>query len=55
MTDKNKTKTLNSLNNLNASGQTNLCDGLYNGLEILSTNKYINCINNSLGLLLSPI
>eukprot|EP01084_Bolivina_argentea_P316488 548627_1 len=40
MTDKNKAKALNSLNNLNASGQTNLWDGFINSTK--ERNKYSN-------------
>eukprot|EP00486_Rosalina_sp_Unknown_P009133 CAMPEP_0201579808 /NCGR_PEP_ID=MMETSP0190_2-20130828/27649_1 /ASSEMBLY_ACC=CAM_ASM_000263 /TAXON_ID=37353 /ORGANISM="Rosalina sp." /LENGTH=449 /DNA_ID=CAMNT_0048014787 /DNA_START=98 /DNA_END=1444 /DNA_ORIENTATION=+ len=52
MDKKGKESTLAALNNLQASGQTNLWDGLFNGLEILRENKSINCSMNNSGVLL---
>merc|ERR1712228_87032 len=43
MKKKNKKKTLEALNNLQADGQTNLWDGLFNGLEQLRKCKEIEC------------
>eukprot|EP01083_Nonionella_stella_P075874 206471_1 len=52
MDKKGKKKTLDSLENLRASGQTNLWDGLFNGLEILRKNKNIDCAKHNSAVLL---
>eukprot|EP01083_Nonionella_stella_P197379 725708_1 len=52
MTKKNKKKTLKALESLQADGQTNLWDGLFQGLEQLRKCKEINTFNNNSTIML---